>query len=605
MDLLELLAKRVGRPLPFSLPTRLPGRPLDTVTALSAREHLNPATALLAASSRRLSDTERAVAVARVKPSSYVADSLYREGATARLRPVQLEALGALAEARGLLGAIGVGHGKTLVAILGAAVVGAKRPVVMVPPNLRETFYAELEKWSETFYLPKVELVPYSVLSRPESSDLLRRLAPDYIFADEAHALRHPTSARTRRLLRYLEENPSTVFAAASGTLTAKSIRDYAHLSKHALGLRSPLPLLNSHLDSWANVIDVDGKPGPVDWKTIEPLVESFGDATTYSASRGKRKREIVRKAYRERLRSAPGVVVTSDESASCSLLIRRLTSPVPPEELYAAFSAIEEGSSPDFETVYEDDAATYRARRQVSAGFFYRWAWERTERGERDDEWLEARARWSRHVRRELETSAIEGYDSPSLVYAKIEEELDKGRRSFIHTALEAWREVADRPTPPVEAVWLSNYLVKAVVEYVSRLEEPALIWYESRALGEKLAEVTSLPLCDSGKPPNGDAKTCLVSIRAHNRGLNLQAWRRNCVVESPSSGQVFEQLIGRTHRAGQLADEVTVDVFVGPKHFSRAFDTAKEQAAYQAATTGQRLKLVYAPVFNVDFKG
>ena len=601
MDLIELLEQRSARLLPVRQSERV-GRRDDyhnTTTSSTAADHL------LANAKRRQSDTERAVAVPCVSDDYFddelqAVEKLARPDATMTLRPIQSLALAVLMKCRGLLGSIGVGHGKTLVAILGARVVGAKRPVVMVPPSLRETFFVEFEKFATSFDLPRVELVAYSMLSRPEGTDLLRRMAPDYIFADEAHCLRHPSSARTRRLLRYLEENPETVFAAASGTLTSRSVRDYAHLARHALGASSPLPLLESHLDAWCNTLDVDGRPSSTDWGTVEPLVEAFGEGH-FSFMTGAARVEAVREAFFERLKSAPGVVITDNESASCSLVIHALTRPTPPVDILEALDVVKSGESPNREEVYEDDVAVWRACRQVSAGFFYRWDWPD---GIVDDEWLEARSRWSRWVRRELETSSREGYDSPSLVAAQtradIEEDPSLARRSSRHSALVQWDEVKGRPVPPTVAVWLSDYLLDATLELVERLGEPVLVWYETRALGERLAERGGWELRGPGNPPSGDARTCVVSISAHHHGLNLQAWRLSVVVEPPSSGQRWEQLIGRTHRAGQQADEVHVFTFVGPEPFARAFASAREQAAYQADTTGGRLKLVFAPVIH-----
>jgi len=567
-----------------------------------------PADHLLQSAKRRQSDTERAVAVPDVRFRSdhfyddalAEVDRLHRPDAPMRLRPIQSLALAVLKTCRGLLGSIGVGHGKTLIAILGAKVVDAKRPIVMVPPSLRETFFVEFEKFSTSFDLPRVELVAYSMLSRPEGTDLLRRMAPDYIFADEAHSLRHPGSARTRRLLRYLEENPDTVFAAASGTLTSRSLRDYAHLSRHALGDGSPLPLLESHLDSWCNAIDVDGRPSPTDWTTVEPLVDAFGEGHLTFMT-GAARVEAVREAFLARLESAPGVVITEDESAPCSLVIHALQSPRPPDDILGALATVKSGESPNGEEVYEDDVAVWRASRQVSAGFFYRWKWPD---GIIDHQWLEARSRWSRWVRRELETGSVEGYDSPALVARRTREEMADdprlGRRSSRHAALCEWDRVSDRPVPPTVAVWLSDYLIEEVVALVERLREPVLVWYESRALGERLAQATGWRLCGPGNPPKGEPETCVVSIAAHHHGLNLQGWRLSVVIEPPSSGQRWEQMIGRTHRSGQLADEVHVFTFVGPEPFATAFATAREQAAYQAATTGGRMKLVFAPVIQ-----
>lgn len=605
MDILELLRKRSGD-LPASSPLRVPS--LDDHNATTPSMRGDPIYTLLQKAHRAPSDTERAIGVDRSSDALFAdalarADMFYMPGAEMRLRPIQAYALSVLGTMGGLLGAIGVGHGKTLIAILGACLVGAKRPVVMVPPSLKQTFLDEYEKFAPHFKLPYIQVIAYSTLSSPGGWDLLNQVNPDYIFADEAHCLRHPGSARTRRLLRYLDQNPTTVFAAASGTLTARSVMDYAHLAKYALGLNSPMPLLTSHLDSWANILDVDGRPSPTDWKCIEPLLDKYGPRD-HRQLRGDKKRDAARAAFCKLLTTTAGVVTTDDESAPCSLLIHCLNSPVPPAEIVDALVSVRGGTSPNGEEVFEDDASVWRALRQVSAGFYYRWAWELTPQGRVDHEWLEARSHWSRWVRRELETQSAEGYDSPAMVKRRVQSEIDARpelvQTSRIHASLNDWEKVSDRRAPPTVPVWLSHYMIDAVLDEVARHDEPVLVWYETRAVGEALAKAAGWPLCGPGEPPRGPARTCLVSIRAHHKGLNLQAWRLSLVVEPPSSGQVWEQLIGRTHRAGQTADEVEVFTFVGPEPFASAFASARKKAAYAAATTGGRMKLVFAPVLQ-----
>jgi hypothetical protein len=55
------------------------------------------------------------------------------------------------------------------------------------------------------------------------------------------------------------------------------------------------------------------------------------------------------------------------------------------------------------------------------------------------------------------------------------------------------------------------------------------------------------------------------------------------------------WEQLIGRTHRQGQLADEVEVYVFAHGA-FADALETARERAKYIENTTGNTQKLLLA---------
>jgi len=560
---------------------------------------------------RHVSETERvanlpaktAADIARDNPHLRASLAAWRRpGSDWKLRDVQTVALVVLGAVRGLLAPIGVGHGKTLISILGAAIVGAERPVVMLPPSLRESFFAEYAKYSAHFYLPKVRLVAYSELSKPDGTDLLRRMAPDYIFADEAHALRHPTSARTRRLVRYLDENPSTVFAAASGTLTARSIVDYAHLAHYALGAGSPFPRDPQHLEAWSEVIDADGRATSASFDVFAPIEEWHAKtAPTSLFATTKDRVGFCRDAFQARLVSTPGVVATEDSSASCSLIIHERTVDVP-ADIVEALEVVKTGESPNHEDIYEDDVAQWRAARQVSCGFFYRWAWEETPRGEVDEEWLSARSEWSRFVRRELQHNAREGYDSPAWVASAVDAAIARDGAGYggIYGARERWLKVADRPVPPTRAVWLSTFLVDAVVALVRRHRGPCLVWYESTVVGAALAAAGGWDLCGPGDPPRDPTKTSVVSIPAHNKGLNLQAWNRSIVVEPPSSAQIWEQLIGRTHRAGQPADEVFVDVFVHTPAFRDAWEAAKVRADYTSRTIGQRVKLEIATILE-----
>ena len=65
-----------------------------------------------------------------------------------------------------------------------------------------------------------------------------------------SHHFRHHGSTQTERFLRYMKDHPECRFAALSGTMAAKSIRDYAPL----IELAARLELLVSALDYGADV---------------------------------------------------------------------------------------------------------------------------------------------------------------------------------------------------------------------------------------------------------------------------------------------------------------------------------------------------------------
>jgi hypothetical protein len=66
--------------------------------------------------------------------------------------------------------------------------------------------------------------------------------------------------------------------------------------------------------------------------------------------------------------------------------------------------------------------------------------------------------------------------------------------------------------------------------------------------------------------------------------------------VTTAPTSGTVWEQLLGRTHRPGQEADEVTFDVYRHTIELRAAMTKAVRDAHYQQDTTGNRQKLLAA---------
>jgi hypothetical protein len=53
------------------------------------------------------------------------------------------------------------------------------------------------------------------------------------------------------------------------------------------------------------------------------------------------------------------------------------------------------------------------------------------------------------------------------------------------------------------------------------------------------------------------------VLSVAAHHEGRNLQFANRNLCLTMTPSGKVWQQLIGRTHRQGQDADEVSIDFY------------------------------------------
>jgi hypothetical protein len=507
-----------------------------------------------------------------------------RPGGTMRLWPVQSAALIEASEMGGELSPIGVGHGKTLIDLLLPDAVGAVRAVLLTKAQLRDQLFAsDIPLYEKHFYLPldRLTVVSYEDLSSARKADVLTKLKPDLIIADEGHALRHRSSARTKRFLRYLRDNPACKFVCLSGTVTTRSIKDYAHLAELALKKFSPLPYGYRELEDWAAAIDVplgDGEPMPPG--ALELLCAPG---------------EHVRSGYRRRLVETPGVIATEEGALGTSLVIRALR-PAVPDAIRKALKTLRKTWSWDGEE-YEDGMSLARVARQLALGFYYRWDWPG---GEPDTEWLDARRDWHREVRSYLAHAARPGMDSPLLLSRAA------AKGAWRTPFWEPWDAVRKRyrPHPPVAAVWVSDGIMDAVDAWMrDRVADPGdgmgIVWYEHDAVGARLRQL-GWSVFGGGESAEALA-TCrepaiACSIKAHGTGKNLQQYSCALVVSPPANGAAWEQLLGREHRPGQLADEVVFDVLLHTKELENAIDRSLEDARYIEQTQGQRQKLLYA---------
>jgi hypothetical protein len=507
-----------------------------------------------------------------------------KEGGALRFWPIQSAALVEASLADGLFAPIGVGYGKTLIALALPEAMNSKKAVLLVKSDLKR----QLEREAEGFYgkhfdlpLDRITVVAYAQLSSAKHATILDDVGPDLIVADEAHALRHQSSARTKRFLRYFREHPACRFAGLSGTMTNRSIKDYAHLLELALRKNSPLPRGYREINDWAGALDVDPEY-PMRSGALKQLCQNG---------------ENVREGFQRRLVETEGVVATEEGALGTSLVIRRLPIAIP-SRVVATIEHVEakwELGGDELATASEKA----RVIKQLNCGFYYRWAWPNNRP---DTEWLDARAEWNREVREKL-LRATEGLDSPLLLsqaaerYHKWESNgRPKPRPDKIWDSVTwgAWKRVKDRRPPPTESIWLDDYVVQAATAWAKEQTEPAIIWYWWNAVGERLARVSGFPHYGAGTDAGeSTAPVIIASIQCQSTGKNLQHYSRNLLITVPPNGTTFEQIAGRTHRPGQLADEIVLDWF---GFNDNAMFQVVEDAEYMQTTTGQRQKVLYA---------
>lgn len=511
----------------------------------------------------------------------------------------------------GLLAPIGVGHGKTGVDILLLMAMGLQRGLLLIPANLRQQFLQrDYPQWSAHFKTPNIagdglfvpgrpvlHVVSYNELSQAKNTELLAQIAPDIVIADEAHNLKAKDRARTKRFLRLFSSRPNTKFAALSGTMTTRSIRDYAHLSTLALRENSPLPVHYPTLESWSTALDAIDLPAPP-------------GALMRLCNPG----EHVRQGFKRRLLETPGVVATEEASIGCSLILsERKVKSVPKVIVDGVKNIHESFQRPDGEELI-DVMQKAAVARQMACGFYYRWQFRKGETPDQVEGWLDVRSVWHKELRDRLK-HAGPGMDSPALLEAAARRWDDgythEGQDYPPHTKsgplpvwasvyYQEWCAVRGTVDPYTVPVWVDDYLIEDAAEWAAK--NVGIVWYQHSAVGERLAQLSKMPLYNAGEEANagiilekGD-RSIIASIKAHGTGKNLQAFSKQLVVSPPSDAAAWEQLLGRTHRQGQMADEVNCEVYRHMPDLADSIDSAVLRARYVMETTGSKQRLLYA---------
>lgn len=528
----------------------------------------------------------------------YTVYDLRRTGKVS-LRDVQVEALLQLETAEGLFGAIGVGFGKTLIAALAPRVLGFDKGLLLVPAAVRPRTLEMLAAYAEDWNLPDLCVLPYSRLSEETGYAALAQRAPEVIVADEAHMLKHLDAGRTKRVLRWFREHPETRFVALSGTMMSKSILHAWHLAELALRENTPFPMDRYRRESWARVLDVperqDEDPADEsDYAGLGPLRQWAREwsGTWFSHTSGSPRQES-RSAFRARLRGSVGVVVTSEARVGCSLRLERLDLSNEPTIRQANDFLKARTYDRHDGVVFESPADRWRYHSQVALGFAYRLKWPDDKP---DYEWLDARNRWAREAFYALQELEPQGIDTPLQLVNAIEAGKVGGEAAF---CWRTWRGVRDRVRPMNEVDWLFPAILPRVLDLAVKLvdDEPMLVWYASDAVEQRLRTMGYDVYGTGETPPETPRrKVTAVCRHCHHQGYNLQrGWALNLVLEPSSSAENWEQMIGRTHRVGQPADEVRVIIAHWSDVHRAAIKRAKEGARYVEETQGMQQRLCY----------
>ncbi len=582
----------------------------------------------------------------------------------------QAEALISYEMYSGLLAPIGVGWGKTLIT-LGIAErayrKGLRKIMITVPPEV----YLQLTLTDIPWARSKIPLtvpfhgmgmrsmkyrrmlahsnkkgcyiLPYSCLSTKDTSEVLTAINPQLLIADEVHKLKNRNVARTKRLMAFLnsrlEEGLETELVGLSGTITAKSIRDYHHIIKAALGKNCPLPLSAQMASDWSIVIDTNASPSKSQTGPLRPLVEWA--RKNYPAEDFPITVPGFRKAFRIRLNTAPGVVATGDTEIGTSLTIANR--PVLKPELvdgWKLLNTLMDKVSNEWLTPTGDEIEhaihTWKWLFELSAGFYNELYWPDAERVatkfgidvgtaglrlERAKKHHILKQDYHRTLRHWLDAHSRAGLDTPMLVALDMSKVAHRNVGMELYTSYATMKagEFEGMPERESRAIRICSYKIDDAVAWAKTLGKRrngdavgAIIWAHHQEMGlwcfEELEKAGMDVLhCPAGNAANralkhADTRDCdvtkrvvVASMNAHGTGKNLQGFERQYFLQWPRPATVAEQTLGRIHRNGQEADELVIGTNWTTEFDYLNFASCLNDALYIHQSTGTRQKIVY----------
>lgn len=549
-------------------------------------------------------------------------------GSTAELWPVQAIALADLYECGGLFAPIPVGGGKTLVTFLAPVAYGMKRPILLVPHKLVEKTIRDFRRlaldWRspESFYIESYEMLSRDYADGDDEVSLLDQYGPDGLLCDEVHWLKNPRAARTKKFNRFRARHPEIPFAGLSGTTGNRSLGESVHIQTWALGAGAPAPKGGYAIKEWCSALDVGIErrihPGALlDFATDEDYVDAPDELT------------VARRGYRRRFVETPGIVAYAKPYDLASLSVTEVGPPAYGPATETAFAKLrDDWELPDGTTLEDGKIAVSRdapglalengmavaaAARSLALGFYDTWD------PPPPPTWMAARKAWHKACRVVLSTNR-RGLDSAEHVArAALRDELRDGWPRARAT-LERWRAVRPSYRPKTKAVWIDDAAIRFVESWMvvaTKRGEPGIVWVDRIAFAERLAKITGAlfyhragfagkAFIDDSRPGGrraGAAGCIIASVEANAEGRNLQEhWSNNFVVSPPSTGQKWNQLLGRTHRHGQPADEVSCDALIGCREHVTAWLSAMADGYFTVDTSGLPSKLLYCDATMPD---
>ena len=474
-----------------------------------------------------------------------------RPGRAVLMLPQQAIAVREVVQNRGGFLPLGVGCGKSLLALLIGRALEMRWPGItprvyhVVKAGLNNAGRkAEIAAYLRDWDVPAPQVIHFDAISPVGGKSLLEQLDPLALIVDEIHHLKNPHASRTARFRRWRKANPDRIVVGMTGSITKRSIKDYCHLAAWCLPSHPPVPVRLEAQEEWADALDerLDMgsrcEPGALlDW--ADPAeIDELGEL------------RATRRAYRRRLAETPGVVIYSVPASAIGAdlhISEHVQEAAPAVE--TAFASLRGWTLPDGTEIVEAlDMA--RHVRTMPLGYWLRWKYPAPR------EWLEKRKAYFSFVRAQMGGR----FDSP-----------DEVSRAFPNAAeVTEWRAIRESYKPETVAQWIDGTALAYANAWIKA--GPGVVFCDNTVFGEALAHVAGVPFFGPGGLDAADrpietfqGPNCVASIKANGEGRNLQRWSRGLLMQPPPNNLQMQQNLGRWMRLGQKALRVDVTVFVG----------------------------------------
>jgi hypothetical protein len=519
-------------------------------------------------------------------------DLLKTPAGTQTLFDVQARALYDLGESGKGFFPIKVGGGKTLISFLAPRIVGARNPLLVLPASLLEKTEHEWRAAMTHWLAPKhLRFMSYQKLGRVAGAHDLDRLMPDMIICDEAHKIKNPRAAVTRRIARYMAAHPKTIFVPMSGTIMKSTIKDFAHLLEWSHRDTAPIPLYAHTLLEWAEALDE--KTNPLSRRSPGVLLDLMPGAAVEESEDEVR---TARQYFFARLNATQGIISADAADGYNGSLEIDAIEYEPNAATEANFEKLRTTWCRPDGWALTEAFQLWAVARMLILGLHYEWSPAAPEG------WIAARSQWAAFVRDFLSDPASKRLNIDSEL--QVTNAVIAGHVSEPHGLLRAWHAMKPIFTPNPIPVWHDDTALNVCAEWLKGRTE-GVVWIEHRHFARELSKRTGVAyfgakgLDHLGNTIEAHNGPCIASIAANSTGRNLQFRHHSALyTASPSDSERWEQSLGRMHRHGQEADTVEVSALVACKEHLESVPRALESAHVKADMLGASQKLILADI-------